>query len=121
MKSRDENNKMAQNFKIPWDACFKDHLFFHRFVLLNSLSINSFLKALRSISFVPQVLWGSSYSGYTWLLRAKYERISVSSLCSVIAQIRADVKLQCPHSCFLLVRFTTSLRRRVTGRGLDWS
>lgn len=23
MKSRDENNKMAQNFKIPWDACFR--------------------------------------------------------------------------------------------------
>ena len=38
MKSRDENNKMVQNFKIPWDACFKDHLLFHRFVLLNSLS-----------------------------------------------------------------------------------
>ena len=62
MKSRDENNKMVQNFKIPWDACFKDHLLFHRFVLLNSLSINSFqvLKALRRISFVPQVLRESS-------------------------------------------------------------
>lgn len=62
MKSRDENNKVAQNFKIPWDACFKDHLLFHCFVLLNALSINSFqvLKALRRISFVPQVLWESS-------------------------------------------------------------
>lgn len=68
MKSRDENNKMAQNFKIPWDACFKDHLFFHRFVLLNSLSINSFLKALRSISFVPPGAVGVILSGYAWLL-----------------------------------------------------
>ena len=42
MKSRDENNKMTQNFKILWDVCFKDHLLFHRFVLLNSLSVNSF-------------------------------------------------------------------------------